>query len=284
MSSDRHHDQIRDQYTSSRGRHFYQTVMGDGGFDIHYGIYHCPDTSMQQATLASTQRLLALANESIALPSVDAVLDLGSGRGGTAHFLARDLGATITCVDLCESHHDENLRRARQIGIDDKIKTWTGSFESLPSSWDGVFDLAWAQETLCHSQNLAVAIENAYRATRSGGAFVVSDIMLSDDASQSDADSFSSVNAVSRLNSPSDMMHVLSNSGYENVQFENWTEYLAENFRRMRHQIECNREKLISQGVSDDFLAKFSESLRNRLLHSGTTLQWGAFTGRKIRA
>lgn len=281
MSPNQHHDQIRDQYSSNRGRHFYQTVMGDGGFDIHYGIYRDANTTMQQATLASTQRLLELIHESSPDLKLDAIVDLGSGRGGSAHFLAKHLSAAVTCADLSESHHAENFRRAVKVGLEDKISFWTGSFESLPADWTERFDLAWAQETFCHSHDLKTVVENAYRVTRSGGAIAISDIMLSDDASQSDAESFSSVNAITRLSSPAETTQALSSAGYFGVQFEDWSEYLAENFRRMLHQIQTNRSQLITLGVPDDYLAKFSESLNHRLTHSGKTLRWGAFIGRK---
>lgn len=276
------HDQIRQQYASDRGRQFYQTVMGDGGFDIHYGLYADASTTMRQATQAATKRLLKLAIEILPKSEITSVLDLGSGRGGPAHFLATACDATITCVDLCQRHHEENLRQAEESGISKRIDTWLGSFESLPQDWRERFDMTWGQESFCHASDIAQVVHQAHRVTCVGGVIAFSDILLSADASDSQAEAFSDVNAVIRLSTKQRYTDLLAEVGFTEIEFEDWTPSLKANFDRMLEQIGRSRDSLVRSGVQETYLAQFSAALRERINWAeGSVLQWGAFVGRR---
>ncbi|MEM1069095.1 MAG: methyltransferase domain-containing protein [Planctomycetota bacterium] len=278
------HQRIRQQYASDQGRRFYKTVMGDGGFDIHYGLYDSDSTSMQQATRATSERMLQLSLDHVSLPQITQILDLGSGRGGPAHFLANASRATVMCVDLCEEHHAENLQRARETGLEDRIETRVGSFDALPESWSSRFDLVWAQESFCHAADAAALLERIRYLLRQGGAITFSDIMISDDATDADANVFAQVNAIMRLTKPSDYQRLLTSNGFESIHFEDWTQHLETNFVRMLEQIETYRIKLQASGVASSYLDDFAESLRSRIAWAQDhVLRWGAFAAVRSR-
>lgn len=273
------HQRIQQQYASERGRHFYKTVMGDGGFDVHYGLYDNADATMSEATLAATKRLVELALRVIDPSEITAILDLGSGRGGSAHYLASRFECVVTCVDLCQEHHEENHRQASTLGVADRIDTWLGSFESLPDEWIALYDVTWGQESFCHAEDQDQLMEEAFRVTRPGGAIVFSDILLSDQASDADAAAFSDVNAVITLSTLDQHRHRMTRAGFRNIQFEDWTHHLGANFKRMLNQINHHREQLQHQGVDAEYIEEFERSLRQRLQWTeGSVLQWGAFT------
>lgn len=281
MNNNNHHRSILAQYSATAGSAFYRTVMGDGAPVIHYGIYKNPGTSMREATTSATHELLEIALRKLgALPPRE-IIDLGSGPGGSAHFLAEKTGATLTCADLCEHHNSENQAIAATLGIADRIRTWTGSFEKLPAEWRGKFDLAWSQEALCHAEDKAAALREIRRVLRPGGVLVFSDILLSENAPAREAEIFSKVNAVTKWSTAKSHLRDLAEAGFYEMEHIDWTPHLKENFRRMRAQIEANRSNMLAEGVPAALLEKFAASLDQRIAWpEGSVLGWGAFACR----
>jgi sarcosine/dimethylglycine N-methyltransferase len=255
--------------------------MGDGAPVIHYGIYDTASTTMREATEAATRRLLRMALDFSEGLRLDQIIDMGSGPGGSAHLLATELGAKVTCVDLCEHHHEENLAIARELGLSHMIETWTGSFECLPADWNRRFALAWSQEALCHAQDKCATFREVRRVLCDGGVFAFSDILLSASAPVSEAEVFRQVNAVTQWSSAAEHLRDLKEAGFTEISHIDWTVHLNENFRRMKRQIHQNREHLLREGVAKGLLDRFADSLEKRLAWApGSVLEWGSFVCR----
>lgn len=279
MTTD-HHRGILAQYSEEAGTAFYRTVMGDGAPVIHYGIYEEPSTSMRQATENATRRLLGTALRKLDPFPPKEIIDLGSGPGGSAHFLAKQTAATITCADLCPHHNRENETLAAALGLADRIRTWTGSYEKMPDEWSGRFDLAWSQEALCHATDKAATLREIRRVLRPGGVLVFSDILLSETAPAREAEVFSKVNAVTKWSTARSHLRDLAEAGFIKTEHLDWTPHLNENFRHMRAQIDENRDRLMTEGVPAALLDKFAASLDQRIAWpDGSVLEWGAFVG-----
>ena len=278
----RHHARIREQYSPESGAVFYRRVMGDGMPVIHYGLYPSTETPMGVATLLATERLMEIATHASTGGPWRRILDLGAGPGGSAHLLATRTEADVTCVDLCEHHQIENQETAVRLGLDGRIHTWCGSFECLPDEWSGRFDLVWSQEAICHASDPESVFKGAFRVLRPGGVMVFSDILLGDEADESQAAAFRKVNAVTTCRTVSEVSGWLTHLGFVALHFEDWSSHLPENFRKMRRQIDLFRKEMCAAGVAGDFLDRFSTSLDQRLAwRPGAVLRWGAFTASK---
>lgn len=231
---------------------------------------------MAAATAETTRRMLHLVSRHRDPKRLRGILDLGSGLGGSAHWLAAETGGKVTCVDICPHLNRANRRRAVRVGLDDRVTTRTQSFEELPKAWAGRFDLIWSQEALCHARSLGVVMDEAARTLRPQGLFVYSDIFLAPGADSYNA--FTRVNALCRWAAVSEHRALLASAGFAILDYEDWTSHLPENFRRMRDQIQRHRSYLLKQGVSVERLDNFAASLEERLLWApGSVLQWGVF-------
>lgn len=129
------------------------------------------------------------------------MLDLGSGKGGAARWLATKFGCHVTCFNLGERQNALNLQRAEAAGIGHLIDSHLGSFnEPLPIEWTDRFDMVWSQEAFCHCVDHAALLGEVQRVLKPGGTIVFSDIMQGD--AGGDCSSFTGQNVVTKLATP----------------------------------------------------------------------------------
>jgi len=101
--------------------------------------YSCAYFERPQATLDEAQwtkkRHLAA---KLALAPGQEVLDIGSGWGGLALFLAENAGANVTGVTLSAEQHSVSNNRARQQGLDRQVRFELKDYRLLDRSFDRI--------------------------------------------------------------------------------------------------------------------------------------------------
>ena len=163
-------------YDSREADEFYFHIWG--GEDIHIGLY---ETSADSIGEASRRTVEAMANELSKSPDANQrVIDIGSGYGGAARYLAKRFGCRVTCLNISEVENARNRRANREQGVDRLIDVRHGSFEQIPEA-DGSFDFAWSQDAILHSGERDKVIAEVARVLRPGGEFVFTDPMQADD-------------------------------------------------------------------------------------------------------
>jgi sarcosine/dimethylglycine N-methyltransferase len=178
MSTETAHEAVdiaRDYYNSEDADHFYSTVWG--GEDIHIGIYISDNDPVYEASQRTQERML----KHIDNPGKRSkVIDLGSGYGGSARYLAKRFGCEVTAYNLSEVENERARELNRKQNLDNLIDVVDGYFEELPYD-DKEFDLAWSQDAFLHSPDREQVIKEAARVLKPGGEFVFTDPMQSDD-------------------------------------------------------------------------------------------------------
>ncbi len=163
-----------DYYDSTDADTFYERVWG--GEDIHIGLYDeglsIHDASRKTVELMATT-LLTLNNDS-------RVLDLGSGYGGSARYLAKKYGCQVTCLNLSDVQNARNRSLCQEQGVSDKVSVLHGSFESIPCGAEE-FDIVWSQDAFLHSGHKKTVLEEVNRVLKPGGELIFTDPMQSDD-------------------------------------------------------------------------------------------------------
>lgn len=123
--------------------------------------------------LAATAELANLAVISAGM----SVLDVGSGVGGPARFLAETHGCEVTGVDLSEPFVEAARYLTARTGQDDKVSFETGSALALPFE-DGMFDAALLQHVAMNIADRPLLYREIRRVLKPGGKFATFDVVL----------------------------------------------------------------------------------------------------------
>ena len=123
--------------------------------------------------LGSTAELAKLAGISADM----SVLDVGSGVGGPARFLAATYGCQVAGVDLSEPFVDAARYLTGRTGQSGQVSFQTASALELPVD-DGRFDVALLQHLAMNISDRARLYPEIRRVLKSGGRFATFDVVL----------------------------------------------------------------------------------------------------------
>jgi sarcosine/dimethylglycine N-methyltransferase len=104
------------------------------------------------------------------------VLDVCSGVGGPARFLAHHYGCRVSGLDLTESRHRAALRLTRMVGLDHLVDFHHGDAQDMPFA-DATFDVVIGQEAFAHVPDKARLIGECARVAKPGGRIAFTDIV-----------------------------------------------------------------------------------------------------------
>src|SRR5215467_1369265 len=126
--------------------------------------------------LAATAELASLAG----ITADMSVLDVGSGVGGPARFLAATYGCRVTGVDLSESFVDAARYLTERTGQSGQVSFQTAGALELPFD-DGRFDVVLLQHVAMNIADRARLYREIRRVLRSGGRFATFDVVSNGD-------------------------------------------------------------------------------------------------------
>lgn len=125
-------------------------------------------------------RGLAATAELAKLTSITAgasVLDVGSGVGGPARFLAETCGCRVTGIDLSEPFVDAARYLTERTGQSERVSFQTASALALPFD-DGRFDVVLLQHVAMNIADRAQLYREIRRVLKVGGKFATFDVVL----------------------------------------------------------------------------------------------------------
>jgi sarcosine/dimethylglycine N-methyltransferase len=124
--------------------------------------------------LAATVELAKLAG----ITADMSVLDVGSGVGGPARFLAATYGCKVTGIDLSEPFVDAARYLTERTGQSERVSFETASALELPFD-DGDFDVVLLQHVAMNISDRTRLYREIRRVLKSGGRFATFDVVLS---------------------------------------------------------------------------------------------------------
>lgn len=267
-------DVARDYYNSDDADNFYFQIWG--GEDIHVGIYQEGDTIFE-ASRRTVQRMATLAE----LDGSNHVLDIGSGYGGAARFLAERFGCKVTCLNLSEVQNRRNREMNEAKGFSDRIDVHDGAFEKMPFS-DGAFDVVWCQDSILHSGAKAKVFEEVARVLKPGGLFVFTDPMQAHDVPDGALDAVLKRIHLQQMGSFELYAELAAKVGLDKVGIDDLSEHLVRHYSAVRTELDTRWNDLLNEGVSLEYLRRMREGL-GHWIQAGDAghLTWGILRYRK---
>jgi len=119
--------------------------------------------------LESTQGIVASLN----LKPEMQVLDIGSGLGGSAFFMAQEYGVHVHGLDLSHNMLAFAQERLQELKLESQVRFEYGDI--LDSQVESVYDVAYSRDAFLHIENKARLFEVLYRALKPNGLLFITD-------------------------------------------------------------------------------------------------------------
>lgn len=143
------------------------------GPELHYGDFAGGATTLREATVALTERMLDAARPAAG----EHVLDVGCGTGAPACQLAQTAGVEVTGITTSKVGVEAARERAAAEGLADRVRfeQRDGMANGFP---DASFDVAWVLESSHLMRDRDRLLAECARVLRPGGRLALCDIVL----------------------------------------------------------------------------------------------------------
>jgi tocopherol O-methyltransferase len=156
-------------YTEPFYRRFWH---GDTG-GVHYGLWDNATRNFREALLNTNRFLARVAN----IAPGERVLDAGCGVGGSALWLAANIGARVTGITISRKQLAAAEASRRKAPVAGQVDFRLADFARTDFP-DCCFDVVWAIESVCHANDKSKFLTEAHRVLKPGGRLVLADGFL----------------------------------------------------------------------------------------------------------
>jgi SAM-dependent methyltransferase len=181
------------------------------------------------------------------------VLEVGSGSGGPAVYLAAARGCRLTGVDINEHGVRNATALAEARGLSDRVEfRAVDAGRPLPFP-DSQFDAVVSNDAICHIRERASVLRDWFRVLRPGGRVLFTDaLVLTGIVSHEEIATRSSIGFYLFV-PPGENERLLSEAGFENVGVEDVTDNAVTVARRWRDAREHQRDVLVMREGQANF-------------------------------
>ena len=141
---------------------------------FHYGYWDSEQPYEQHQALINKNQLLY---DKADIKPTDYVWDAGCGIGGSSIWMAKKYGNRATGVTISGKQVDYAGKQAKKHKVADLVDFVKTDFCQTPFA-DESFDVVWAAESVCHTQDKGAFLKEAYRVLKKGGRLVYCDAFM----------------------------------------------------------------------------------------------------------
>jgi ubiquinone/menaquinone biosynthesis C-methylase UbiE len=203
------------------------------------------------------------------------LLDLCSGIGGPARFLARTYGCKVTAIDLSEFNHRTAQQRTRAAGLDRLVSCIHGDALDIPFP-EASFTHVFGCEAWCYFPDKVQLYKAAHRVLRPGGIITFLEAACETPVRLRAEEHLAPV----QYESTARYTSMLRAAGFEAVQYYDTTELAFKDVVGSMYRLITKRDQIIGSGGAElyyalleiwaEFCACFSEG---KLTHCGFIAQ-----------
>lgn len=216
---------VQEHYTDKGLTEFLTSALIDAGF----GEGPIPWKRLSQIDqfhfrgLDATQELA----EAMGVEGGEKFLDVGSGFGGPARFLAGQYGCLVTGIDLTPDYIEIAKTLARKTKLEEQLTFIQGDALHLPFPEDS-FDFAWTMHVGMNISDKESLYREIHRVVKPGGKLGIYDILRTASESPIYPLPWAAHPETSFLATPEEMRDYLKKGGFRSVESEDKTRPLFE--------------------------------------------------------
>ncbi|QBI21365.1 methyltransferase domain-containing protein [Egibacter rhizosphaerae] len=229
-------------YYDGPAHEIYSRLWGD---NIHMGYWREGD-NLQDA-MAHLNEVMA---ERGAIRNQQRVLDVGSGNGAAAVYLAVERGAHVVGLNLSERENDFARERVAEAGVDDQVEIRYGDFHTLPFD-EGEFDVVWSQESLLHAVDKPRVLRECLRVLAPGGRLVLSDLLMRADVPDDERQTLYARVGTPEMWDRDGYQRALRDAGFTVRESDDWGQNVAPTYGAVRAALQERRDELEGPVPSD---------------------------------
>ena len=189
--------------------------------------------------LEATEEIAGL----IKVAAGDHLLDVGSGIGGPARYMARRFGCSVTGIDLTAEFCEVARHLTRLLGLEAKIHIETGDALKMPFA-DASFDGAYSMNVSMNIADKAALYAEIRRVLRPGGWLMLSELAQGPGGPLDYPTPWAATAASSFLSTPEETRRGLEAAGFEILQFRDATEAVKAYGARSKALVERGEKPL----------------------------------------
>jgi ubiquinone/menaquinone biosynthesis C-methylase UbiE len=194
--------------------------------------------------------------------AADHVIDVGSGLGGPARYLAATYGCRVSGVDLTPEFVATAAELTRRTGLADRVDFRQGSGLALPFP-PAAFDLAWTQNVAMNIADRPQWYAELRRVLKRGGRLAVQDVVQGPGGPPHFPVNWADQSEISFLRTPEETRALLEAAGFEVLEWVDNSEIAIAEAEAERGG---GRQSLgIHLVVGESFREKMRNSRRNML-------------------
>jgi sarcosine/dimethylglycine N-methyltransferase len=192
-----------------------------------------------QECLLTPEEIAAFAQRA-GITAGTSVLDVGSGIGGPACYLAQRFGCQVLGVDISTVGHAQALARARDMGLSHLVQFRCGDVQALALPAQA-FDIVLSLDAWCHIPQRSLLLQRCATWLRPGGRVAFYDHVERQPIPASDRKRFCSLWRFPGLETPQSYVEVLQAAGFHLLYQHETSVYALRFYSRLLAQYVAHR-------------------------------------------